>query len=519
MLTMRVWPMYLVSVKIKYFRDCAKFFLCSLVMGYWTLGGAIGISQDHKPLHKFQGAPTDTSRASLAYRWLDWMQEAAGQEVDENGPRPTVLSRMMAIWATAMYDAWAAYDDKAVGTRLGGKLRRPLAERTLQNREKAVSYASYYALRFVFPKAESFLNEKMKALGFDPQASFQDPSTPEGVAYAVTQALIEYRKHDGSNQMGDERGSSGKPYSDYTYYRPVNTVDRIVDPNRWQPITFETPKGKITPGFLTPHWYRVKPFVLESSAQFRPGPPPSTLIDDAVLKAETDEVLKYNAALSNEQKAIVEFMRDGPRSTGQSGHWLRFAQDVSRRDSHQLDQDIKLYFAVANVAFDAFISCWETKRFYDTSRPWTLIRHYYKGKKVKGWAGPDGGVKEMPAEEWHPYSPAAFITPPFPGYTSGHATVSGAAAKIIELFTGSDQYGFIEKRPHSQLTEKNPGEVITLEMPTWSKTAEMAAYSRALGGYHIPADNNVGLKVGRDLAEFSWPKYQEYFEGTAKVRP
>jgi hypothetical protein len=146
------------------------------------------------------------------------------------------------------------------------------------------------------------------------------------------------------------------------------------------------------------------------------------------------------------------------------------------------------------------------------------VRHYYKGQKIRGWAGVEGGVKTMPASEWHPYSPKQFITPPFPGYTSGHATVSGASAKIIELFTGSDQYGFAERRPHCELTEDNPGDLVTLDLPTWSKTAEMAAYSRALGGYHIPVDNNVGLKMGRELAAWSWPKYQSYFNGTAKVR-
>lgn len=124
----------------------------------------------------------------------------------------------------------------------------------------------------------------------------------------------------------------------------------------------------------------------------------------------------------------------------------------------------------------------------------------------------------MNGEEWHPYSPEVFITPPFPGYTSGHATVSGACAKIIELFTGSDKYGFAERRKHCELTEKNGGEMMTLDLPTWSGTAEMAAQSRAMGGYHIPIDNNVGLKVGRELATWSWPKYQEYFAGTAKVR-
>ena len=44
--------------------------------------------------------------------------------------------------------------------------------------------------------------------------------------------------------------------------------------------------------------------------------------DDALLRAQTDEVLRMNRELTDEQKAIVEFMRDGPRSTGQSGHFL-----------------------------------------------------------------------------------------------------------------------------------------------------------------------------------------------------
>src|SRR5262249_34626529 len=202
--------------------------------------------------------------------------------------------------------------------------------------------------------------------------------------------------------------------------------------------------GKVTLGFLTPHWYRVKPFALSSSDRFRAPPPPK--IGSEQLKREVDEVLAFNANLTPEQKAIVEFMRDGPRSTGQSGHWLRFAQDVSRRDKHNIDQDVKIFFAIGNVAMDAFIAAWDTKRYYDSSRPWTLVRYYYSGKKVQGWAGPGKGVISMPAEEWHPYSPYTFITPPFPGYVSGHSTVSAACAKMLELFTGSDQFGETERR-------------------------------------------------------------------------
>src|SRR4029450_8819183 len=37
-------------------------------------------------------------------------------------PAPTVAARDLAIVHTAIYDAWAAYDPLAVGTRLGGGL-------------------------------------------------------------------------------------------------------------------------------------------------------------------------------------------------------------------------------------------------------------------------------------------------------------------------------------------------------------------------------------------------------------
>lgn len=460
------------------------------------------------------------SEQNHAYQWHNIMQEVAARDVERCGARPTVLSRQMMIWAVSMFDAWAAYDDKAVGSRLGGSLRRPPEERTLANKNKAIAYASYRSLLGVYAPDEAFLREQMQALGYDPDDASTDTATPQGIGNTAAAAVLAYRMRDGSNQLGDEPGCDGTPYSDYTNYQPVNPPDRIVDPDRWQPITFTRPDGtKFTPGFLTPHWFAMKPFALESASQFRAEPPPKTTTNDAMLRGQTDAVLHYNQTLTPEQKAIVEFMRDGPRSTGQSGHWLRFAQDVSRRDGNDLDHDVKLYFAVAVAAFDAFLSCWETKRFYDSSRPWTLVRHYYRGQKITGWAGPQGGVVEMAAEDWHPYSPYVFITPPFPGYTSGHATVSGACAKILELFTGSDVYGAKEVRRCCLLTEDDHGDEATLDLPTFSGTAEMAARSRAMGGYHIPIDNDVGLRIGREIAVWSWPKYKQYFDGTATVRP
>jgi uncharacterized protein DUF6851 len=50
-----------------------------------------------------------------------------------------VVARALAMVHTCIYDAWAAYDERAVGTQLGGALRRPASERTLANKEQAIS--------------------------------------------------------------------------------------------------------------------------------------------------------------------------------------------------------------------------------------------------------------------------------------------------------------------------------------------------------------------------------------------
>jgi|CXWL01.1.fsa_nt_gi hypothetical protein len=471
---------------------------------------------------------------SAAYRWIDIMLEATGREVDCVGARPTVISRQMAICLTAMYDAWAAYDPKAVGTRLGGGLRRPAAEQTTANKEKAIAHAAHRALAHLFPRDKTWLDGQMRLMGFDPASQSTDVSTPEGVGIVAADAVLKYRRHDGSNEFGDEIGSGGKLYSDYTFYEPKNPVDKIVDPDRWQPIPFDDGKGGTWyPGFLTPHWYRVRPFALSRADQFRA--PACPKVSSEELKREVDECIAFNGHLTLEQKAIVEFMRDGPRSTGQSGHWLQFAQDVSRRDKNDLDADMKLFFTIANTAFDAFIACWDSKRFHDTSRPWTLIRHYYQGQQIEGYLGPCKGFGVIPAERWFPYSPPIFVTPPFPGYPSGHSTVSGACSRMLELITGSDHFGAVEHHRAGKWTEADcpPSSMqsrdgkpavdapdsadVILNLPTFSATAEMAGISRIMGGYHIQSDNIVGLAMGRRLAESTWATFLAYFDGTAQV--
>ncbi|MGZ8556707.1 MAG: vanadium-dependent haloperoxidase [Chitinophagaceae bacterium] len=454
---------------------------------------------------KYSGEPL--GQHNLAYKWGQVSLESTANNTEMFRPRPTVTSRILALIWTAVFDAWSRYDSFAQPLYLKNAERRPEKEHSLKNKETAISYAAYRTMMEYYSHDSALLTRKMIEFGFDPADHSLDPSTPVGIGNLAAKSVIEKRMDDGSNQMGSIPGSDGSPYSDYTHYKPVNTADTLNDLIRWQPKYFSDGKGgKFAPPCLTPHWNKVTPVFLDSASQFRPPPPPAA--GSAQLKNEVKEVVELQANLSNEQKALVEFMRDGPKSVQQAGHWMLFAQNVSVRDKHELDEDVQLYFLISATAMDAFIACWDAKMFYDYARPFALVHEYFKDEKIKGWGGPEKGMITMKGSEWRPYSPETFVCPPFSSYVSGHSTVSSACAEILKLFTDDDYFGEQVKRIPGEMTEPdNPGPEVTLKFPTFTETANMAGISRVLGGYHIQCENLEGLKLGKNVAAVSWKKY------------
>lgn len=445
---------------------------------------------------------------NLAYKWGEMALTATAKDTERFTPRPTITSRYLGLIFVAVFDAWSRFDEKAIPVYLNGVDRRPGIEQTLENKQKAISYAALRTMNeYYFSDQELFLSF-MKELGYDPNNHSTDPTTPEGIGNLSAKAVIEARKRDGANQYGEETGSRGQPYFNYVGYEPVNSADKNNDPNRWQPKYFSDGKGgKFAPGCLTPFWDKVKPVALESADQFRPGPPP--MIGSEKLKEEVQEVIEMQANLTDEQKALVEFMRDGPQSVQQAGHWLKFAQDVSRRDNHTLDDDVKMYFYTQVVAMDGFIASWDSKMYYDYARPYALVHEYYQDQVIKAWGGEGKGMMEMEGQQWRPYSPETFLCPPFPSYVSGHSTISGGCAEALKLWTGSDYFGEKVELVAGALTEpENLGNTVTLHFPTFTETAEMAGISRVLGGYHIQADNLAGLELGRKVAREVWKFYK-----------
>ncbi len=457
------------------------------------------------------------------------------QGVRDSKLGPPMVSRALAIVHTAIFDAWAAYDGFAVGTRLGGSLRRPARERSLANKNAAISFAAYRAAVDLFPadKAPVF-DPLMASLGHDPGDRTTDLSTPAGVGNVASAAVLAYRHHDGANQLGDEPGGiPGVPYSDYTGYKSLNApmdirlpfdASGVHDPSRWQQLRYVDGTGTVvTPGFVGAHWQQVISFAMGSNSELRsPNGPARYGTDDYLTQAR--ELLDLSAALTDEDKLIAEYWADGPHSELPPGHWNLFAQQVYHRDrsgdsEHDLDQAVKLFFALTNAIFDAGICAWDNKRAFDSVRPITALRFLFQGQPINAWAGPGKGTQTIPGERWFPYQPTTFPTPPFPEYSSGHSNFSAAGAEILKQFTGSDRFGGSVTFPAGSSKVEpglTPASDLTLTWATFSGAANQAGISRRYGGIHFEQADLDARHTGRQAAQKCWDKAEAYVNGTVE---
>jgi len=447
---------------------------------------------------------------NIAYKWAEKALDATAWDTDRFTPRPTITSRYLALTMVAMYDAWSMFEPSAKPIYYHTEASVPGELQTLQSKEAAMSYAAYEALQEYYYSDSAHFREFLTSLGYSPDTIVEDPLSPIQIGRSAAKAVIAARTGDGANQYGEEEGSKGSPYFNYLGYQPINSPDKNVDINRWQPKYFTNPEdgSLFAPTCLTPYWQFVEPITLDSASQFRSPPPP--MYGEEQLRKEVAEVVEMQANLTPEQIALVEFMRDGPQSVQQAGHWLKFAQEVSIRDQHTLDEDIQMYLLVELAAMDGFIASWDTKMHYDYARPYALVHEYYEGDTIYGWAGPGKGFKEIRGEDWMPYSPPVFLCPPFPSYVSGHSTISGACGEVLRLYKGDDTFGSEVTLLPGALTEPEPAyDSVTLHFPTFTEAADMAGISRVLGGYHIQADNVEGLELGRKVAQHVYNYYEE----------
>jgi hypothetical protein len=446
---------------------------------------------------------------------LKWNEELL-QTIRANAGRtgPTGASRALGVLHTAMYDAWTAYDATAGGVH--SRPNKDFSGDTPAKKQEAISHAAYQALTYLFPDQGSEYAAQLNELGYASGAS----SPAAQVGRDAADAVIAYRKVDGSTASSE--------------YEPANTWDTVTDPWKWQSLCVplstagESCEGTIQ-NPLAPQWGGIKAFAITATddgiynrAEELFWPPGVT---DEQAVADTATALTDTSNLSDTRKVKAEYWADGPGSEFPPGHWAVFAQAVSRKRGHTLDQDVKLFFALGNAIMDAGVGAWKVKYEYDFVRPITAIREQYRGQMITSWLGPYQGYGKVPGEQWQPYQHPGVVTPPFPEYVSGHSTFSAAAHMVLVAFTGSDTFrarttikagdSLFEGRTATQTGV--PAKDVVLSWNTFTEAADEAGWSRRWGGIHFKSGDEHGRTLGKAIGWSVWNRAQEYVNGAGEL--
>lgn len=186
---------------------------------------------------------------------------------------------------------------------------------------------------------------------------------------------------------------------------------------------------------MLPYAGQSKTIVLENGQQFRPGPPPDFAQDMAELKnlKQTPRTM-YNA-LRFDRSSVFGDLLD---------------KKIFEHNLHlNPPRAARLHALVAIGTYDCFVACWDAKYTYWGIRP------------------------EQYDTTFHPL---LLASPPFPGYPSGHAAVSGVMGELFAYF-------------------------FPTEAKMFRKLAQDGAESRFQGGIHFRSDNDAALELGCKVAQ------------------
>ncbi|MEO8210217.1 MAG: vanadium-dependent haloperoxidase, partial [bacterium] len=254
-----------------------------------------------------------------------------------------------------------------------------------------------------------------------------------------------------------DHGREGQLHNtDPTYVPPVG-------PGLWVP----TPPALASA--LQPRWGNNRPFITSNiTTNQPPSPIPFSTNTNSTFYAEELEVYTTGISLSTEQRNIALFWADGGGTFTPAGHWIAITQQILNSLNSKLDVAALAFTKVGISQTDAFISCWKTKFIYNVLRPITYIRTYIDST-------------------WSPL----IGTPPFPDYTSGHSSQSGAASQVL-----SDMFGYnvsFTDNSHPELA------IPPRSFTSFYQASEEAAISRLYGGIHYRSSNERGVQCGRQI--------------------
>lgn len=275
--------------------------------------------------------------SSVAEQWNQALLDA----IRIDFPAPTVHARNLYHTSAAMYDAWASFDDTAMGHFYDTK---HTAADVMAAREEAISYAAYrvlsqrYSLAVDPVTSQARFDGVMNALGYDMSFTDTTGNSPAAIGNRIAQTILDASLNDGSNEANG--------YVDNTGYVPGNppmVVDYPgvlvppggagdIDPNRWQPLFIDSltlqndiPFGSDLQVYVGPHWGNVTPFAMgrdtpgapTSWSAIDPGAPPQLGgAGDQEYRDNTVELIQYSSWLDPTQGFGSQTINISPNTAG-----------------------------------------------------------------------------------------------------------------------------------------------------------------------------------------------------------
>jgi hypothetical protein len=162
--------------------------------------------------------------------------------------------------------------------------------------------------------------------------------------------------------------------------------------------------------------------------------------------------------------------------------WNRTLRDVAAAQVKNIGDSARL-LALANMAIaDALITAWDSKKHYVLWRPITAIQ---EGEN-------DGNAATAGDPSWQPL----INTPPYPEYTSGANSLTGALTRTLALFFGKDDVTFTVTSEYPQAVQKTR---------TYNRFSEMASDMvdvRIYHGIHFRFGDEAGRDQSRQVAQW-----------------
>ena len=361
---------------------------------------------------------------------LDWNRIICRAVTIAPATAPPLAARILAMTHAAMFDAHNGIERRFEAIHVEPTDAEP--DRGASKRA-AVVQAAYAILVAEYPAQAAALvadrTASLAAIGAEHSQSVQ-----RGLAWGQEVA----------NRIRAWRASDG--------VFPLVTHPGSLLVGKWRP----TPPT-FTPGFGVTLGQAV-PFAVPTTSTFRPAGPP-TLVSTQYAE-DVNEVKLVGEAVTQARTADQTEAARFWAGTAPT-FWNRTAVAAAESRNTSLSQNARL-FALMNMAIaDSVFTTWESKYFFLF---WPI--------HAITLADTDGNPATVAQANWT----SLLLSPAYPDYTSGHQSISAAAAIFLTAYFGDDI-------PVTGTSEGLPGVVRT--WPNFMAVADEAYMARIWAGIHF----------------------------------